>query len=47
MIFNYYPDDPKEIREIGEAGNTLFTDPDYAYPVYTYDVFFDEADAPG
>ena len=47
MIFNYYPEDPKEIRGIGEAGNTLFTDPDYAYPVYTYDVFFDEAKAPG
>jgi len=47
MIFNYFPDDMKEAAKVGNAGGSLFTEPDYALPVYTYDVFFNELNAPG
>ncbi|MBQ4153458.1 MAG: hypothetical protein IJD11_03785, partial [Oscillospiraceae bacterium] len=47
IIFNYFPADPYEIGNTGEAGETLFKEPDYGYPIYTYDVFFDEENAPG
>lgn len=47
IIFNFIPWDVSEIETIDHQGHLVYSEPDYALPVYQYDVFFEELRHPG